>query len=195
MSTHPALCRDCLESQLTHAPRCDHCGSPRLVSHPELFALSLAHIDCDSFYASVEKRDNPELLNKPVIVGGGKRGVVSTCCYIARINGVRSAMPMFKALEACPNAVVVKPRMEVYSKVGKQVREMMRALTPAVEPLSIDEAFLDLSGTKVCQLYLSISASFKIVKAIGGFISLCALSDKDPGRTPRTSASRDILLL
>ena len=148
MSTHPALCRDCLESQLTHAPRCDHCGSPRLVSHPELFALSLAHIDCDSFYASVEKRDNPELLNKPVIVGGGKRGVVSTCCYIARINGVRSAMPMFKALEACPNAVVVKPRMEVYSKVGKQVREMMRALTPAVEPLSIDEAFLDLSGTE-----------------------------------------------
>ena len=103
---------------------------PRVVRHDELYALSLAHIDCDAFYASVEKRDNPELADKPVIVGGGRRGVVSTCCYIARINGVRSAMPMFKALQACPDAVVVKPRMAVYSEVGKQVREMMRALTP-----------------------------------------------------------------
>ncbi len=116
--------------------------------HRELFELSLAHIDCDAFYASVEKRDNPELANKPVIVGGGRRGVVSTCCYVARIHGVRSAMPMFKALKACPDAVVVKPRMDLYSQVGKQVREMMLSLTPAVEPLSIDEAFLDLSGTE-----------------------------------------------
>lgn len=141
------FCRDCLTAQTANQRRCGDCGSPRLVRHGELYDLSLAHIDCDAFYASVEKRDNPELANKPVIVGGGRRGVVSTCCYIARINGVRSAMPMFKALKACPDAVVVKPRMSVYSQVGKQVREMMRALTPSVEPLSIDEAFLDLSGT------------------------------------------------
>ncbi|NKB53567.1 MAG: DNA polymerase IV [Rhizobiaceae bacterium] len=142
------FCRDCLTPQSASHRRCEACGGPRLVRHKELFDLSLAHIDCDAFYASVEKRDNPELADQPVIVGGGKRGVVSTCCYIARINGVRSAMPMFKALKACPHAVVVKPRMSVYSEVGKQVREMMRTLTPAVEPISIDEAFLDLSGTE-----------------------------------------------
>lgn len=148
MNGELGFCRDCLSEQCSALKRCTSCGSPRVVRHKELYELSLAHIDCDAFYASVEKRDNPELADKPVIVGGGKRGVVSTCCYIARINGVRSAMPMFKALEACPHAVVVKPRMAVYSKVGKQIREMMRSLTPAVEPLSIDEAFLDLSGTE-----------------------------------------------
>ncbi|EKF41057.1 DNA polymerase IV [Nitratireductor indicus C115] len=119
-----------------------------MLRHAELSELSLAHIDCDAFYAAVEKRDNPALRDRPVIVGGGKRGVVSTACYIARIHGVRSAMPMFKALEACPEAVVIKPNMEKYASVGKQVREMMQALTPMVEPLSIDEAFLDLSGTE-----------------------------------------------
>lgn len=123
------------------------CGSPRLARHPELYSLHLAHIDCDAFYAAVEKRDNPALKDKPVIIGGGKRGVVSTACYIARINGVRSAMPMFKALEACPEAVVIKPDMEKYVRVGREVRAMMQALTPLVEPISIDEAFLDLSGT------------------------------------------------
>ena len=148
MEGHLGFCRDCMQEQRRVERRCHACGSPRVVRHKELLNLSLAHIDCDAFYASVEKRDNPELADKPVIVGGGKRGVVSTCCYIARINGVRSAMPMFKALKACPDAVVVKPRMEVYSKVGNQVRDMMRALTPSVEPLSIDEAFLDLSGTE-----------------------------------------------
>ncbi|EFL90178.1 DNA polymerase IV 1 [Ahrensia sp. R2A130] len=116
--------------------------------HPELAQLSLAHVDCDAFYASVEKRDDPSLANKPVIVGGGTRGVVTTCCYIARIKGVRSAMPMFKALKLCPEATIVRPRMKVYAEVGLQVREMMRSLTPVVEPLSIDEAFLDLSGTE-----------------------------------------------
>lgn len=115
--------------------------------HSELHELHFAHIDCDAFYASVEKRDNPELVSRPVIVGGGTRGVVSTCCYIARIRGVRSAMPMFKALAACPDAVVIKPNMEKYTMVGREIRERMRALTPMVEPLSIDEAFLDLSGT------------------------------------------------
>lgn len=142
------FCRDCLSRQRRTAPRCDICGSPRLVRHPELYALHIAHIDCDAFYAAIEKRDNPALKNRPVIIGGGKRGVVSTACYIARIQGVRSAMPMFKALEACPEAVVIKPDMEKYVGVGRQVRAMMQALTPLVEPLSIDEAFLDLAGTE-----------------------------------------------
>src|SRR5690606_38273125 len=141
------FCRDCLALQKGTRPRCDACGSPRVARHAELYSLSLAHIDCDAFYAAVEKRDRPELRDKPVIVGGGKRGVVSTACYIARIRGVRSAMPMFKALEACPDAVVIKPDMEKYAAVGRQVRAMMQALTPLVEPISIDEAFLDLAGT------------------------------------------------
>ncbi|WP_420410850.1 DNA polymerase IV [Roseibium sp.] len=143
-----ALCRDCGTRLPGQAARCPRCGSPRLLNHPELDQLSIAHIDCDAFYASVEKRDNPELQDKPVIVGGGQRGVVSTCCYIARISGVRSAMPMFKAMEACPDAVVIKPNMEKYSKVGKEIRQRMQALTPLVEPISIDEAFLDLTGTE-----------------------------------------------
>ena len=144
----PGFCRDCLTGQPEGRKRCGACGSPRLVYHPELYRLTLAHIDCDAFYASVEKRDNPDLIDKPVIIGGGKRGVVSTACYIARIHGVRSAMPMFKALEACPQAVVIKPDMEKYSRVGRQVRQMMEELTPLVQPLSIDEAFLELKGTE-----------------------------------------------
>ncbi len=142
----PALCRDCLTT-FDSGPRCPSCRSPRVLSHPELFDLSVAHMDCDAFYASVEKRDDPGLADKPVIVGGGTRGVVSTCCYIARINGVRSAMPMFQALKLCPGAVVVKPRMSVYVDVSRKIRAMMEDLTPAIEPLSLDEAFLDLSGT------------------------------------------------
>ncbi|MCG5477775.1 DNA polymerase IV [Sinorhizobium alkalisoli] len=142
------LCRDCLKDQAALARRCRACGSPRLLHHAELDRLTLAHIDCDAFYASIEKRDNPELADKPVIIGGGKRGVVSTACYIARIHGVRSAMPMFKALEACPEAVVITPNMEKYSRVGREIRSMMLDLTPLVQPLSIDEAFLDLSGTE-----------------------------------------------
>ncbi|MCB1417967.1 MAG: DNA polymerase IV [Notoacmeibacter sp.] len=145
--TH-GFCRDCLTAQASTQRRCTACGSPRVARHGELHALSIAHIDCDAFYASVEKRDRPEIRDKPVIIGGGKRGVVSTACYIARIRGVKSAMPMFKALEACPDAVVIKPDMEKYAAAGRQVRERMRALTPLVEPLSIDEAFLDLTGTE-----------------------------------------------
>lgn len=147
-STARALCRDCGARPALERSRCPSCGSPRLLRHPELDQLSIAHIDCDAFYASVEKRDNPELRDLPVIVGGGQRGVVSTCCYIARISGVRSAMPMFKALEACPDAIVIKPDMEKYGRVGRQIREKMRNLTPLVEPISIDEAFLDLTGTQ-----------------------------------------------
>ena len=143
----PGFCRDCLAAVAQNARRCPACGSPRLLRHAELHDLSIAHIDCDAFYASVEKRDNPALLDRPVIVGGGTRGVVSTCCYVARIKGVKSAMPMFKALALCPEAVVVKPDMAKYAKAGQEVRELMLELTPLVEPLSIDEAFLDLTGT------------------------------------------------
>lgn len=147
-SQTPGFCRDCLKEQTATARRCIGCGSPRLLRHAELYDLTLAHIDCDAFYASVEKRDNPELADKPVIIGGGKRGVVSTACYVARIHGVRSAMPMFKALEACPQAVVIKPNMEKYVRVGREVRALMQELTPLVQPLSIDEAFLELNGTQ-----------------------------------------------
>ena len=145
----PILCRDCLATpESAQERRCPECGSPRLVVHPELHDLSIAHIDCDAFYASVEKRDNPELANRPVIVGGGRRGVVAAACYVARVYGVRSAMPMFKALQACPDAAVIRPDMAKYSAVGRQVRELMLRATPLVEPLSIDEAFLDLTGTE-----------------------------------------------
>jgi len=143
----PAICRDCL-TEIPDSPRCPNCGSPRVLSHPELFSLSISHMDCDAFYASVEKRDNPELRDKPVIIGGGKRGVVSTACYIARIRGVRSAMPMFQALKKCPEAVVVRPRMSVYAAVSKDIRAMMKEMSPAIEPLSLDEAFIDLTGTE-----------------------------------------------
>jgi len=120
----------------------------RLLRHEELYSLSIAHLDCDAFFAAVEKRDNPELADKPVIVGGGKRGVVSTACYIARIYGVHSAMPMFKALKACPQAVVVKGNYEKYTEASRQIRAQMEALTPLVQAISIDEAFMDLSGTE-----------------------------------------------
>ena len=143
----PALCRACLTT-FESGSRCPTCRSPRVTEHPELYTLSIAHMDCDAFYASVEKRDNPELQDKPLIIGGGRRGVVSTACYIARINGVRSAMPMFQALKLCPDAVVLKPRMEVYAKISREIRAMMEDLTPSVEPLSLDEAFLDLTGTE-----------------------------------------------
>ena len=142
----PALCRDCL-TNFSDARRCPACGSPRVVAHDELFSLSIAHMDCDAFYASVEKRDDPSLASKPVIIGGGRRGVVSTACYVARIRGVRSAMPMFQALKLCPDAVIIKPRMEAYVEASRAIRTMMEELTPDIEPLSLDEAFMDLSGT------------------------------------------------
>jgi DNA polymerase-4 len=146
--TPHTLCRDCLTlaGDGAHA-RCPACRSPRVVAHPDLTALTIAHVDCDAFYASVEKRDRPELADRPVIVGGGARGVVAACCYIARIYGVHSAMPMFKARQRCPDAVVLKPDMARYRREGRRIRAMMQALTPLVEPLSVDEAYLDLSGT------------------------------------------------
>lgn len=143
----PALCRDCL-TEFAASARCPACRSPRVLAHPELFDLTIAHMDCDAFYASVEKRDNPALAGKPVIIGGGKRGVVSTACYVARVRGVRSAMPMFQALKLCPDAVVIPPRMEAYVTASRQIRAIMDELTPAIEPLSLDEAFLDMTGTQ-----------------------------------------------
>jgi DNA polymerase-4 len=142
------FCRDCLRDLDLATRRCGECGSPRLVRHRAMASLAIAHIDCDAFYATVEKRDNPELADKPVIIGGGKRGVVSAACYISRTFGVRSAMPMFKALDLCPSAIVIRPDMAKYVRVGREVRRAMQALTPLVEPLSIDEAFLDLRGTE-----------------------------------------------
>ena len=144
-----SICRSC-QTEFPHSPlsACPACGSVATISHTELFDLSIAHLDCDSFYASVEKRDNPELVDKPVLVGGQKRGVVMAACYVAREFGVHSAMPMFKALRACPDAVVVKPDMAKYSRIGRDIREMMRSVTPLVEPISIDEAFLDMTGTQ-----------------------------------------------
>lgn len=147
---NPGFCRDChneLEVK-TQLIRCSNCSSPRLLRHPEIHRLSIAHIDCDAFYASVEKRDNPKLEAKPLIIGGGKRGVVSTCCYIARTYGIYSAMPMFKANELCPDAVILPPNMQKYLSVSKDIKKIFDELTPIVEPLSIDEAFLDLSGTE-----------------------------------------------
>ena len=146
MTAWPAFCRECL-SDATAGEPCPACGSTRVIAHPELHQLAIAHLDCDAFYAAIEKRDDPSLNDKPLIVGGETRGVVSTCCYLARKYGVRSAMPMFQARKLCPQAVVVKPRHSHYSAVAKQIRAMMEALTPLVEPLSLDEAYLDLSGT------------------------------------------------
>ena len=144
----PALCRDCYSILPDAALACPSCRPGRVVSHPELFRLTIAHVDCDAFYASVEKRDRPELASCPVIVGGGKRGVVTAACYVARMYGVKSAMPMFKALKACPDAVVIRPDFEKYTKASRAVRVLMNELTPLVVPLSIDEAVMDLAGTE-----------------------------------------------
>ena len=143
-----SFCRDCLSDAADNASRCAACRSPRLARHPELHSLAIAHVDCDAFYATIEKRDNPDIADKPVVVGGGKRGVVAAACYVARTYGIRSAMPMFEAKQRCPEAIVIKPNMAKYVRVGREVRSAMFALTPLVEPLSIDEAFLDLSGTE-----------------------------------------------
>src|SRR5262245_3101892 len=142
------FCRDCRRDVAEKVMRCPGCGSPRLVRHRELHALAIAHVDCDAFYATIEKRVDRSFADQPVIVGGVQRGFVLTCCYLARTYGVRSAMPMFEARRLCPHATVVRPRMEKYAEVGRAVRAQMRDLTPLVEPVSIDEAFMDLSGTE-----------------------------------------------
>ena len=143
-----AFCRDCFWQGEEAVRRCPSCASPRIVAHAELGQLAIAHMDCDAFYASVEKRDRPEIRDEAVIVGGGRRGVVTTCCYIARIKGVRSAMPMFKALQLCPEAVVIKPDFTKYRAESKRILGMAAELTPLIQNLSLDEAWLDLSGTE-----------------------------------------------
>ena len=172
-----SFCRDCLADAPDRGARCPVCSSPRLVRHPDAATLSIAHIDCDAFYATIEKRDDPTLADKPVIVGGGKRGVVAAACYVARTYGIRSAMPMFEARRRCPDAVVVKPNMAKYVQVGREVRKAMFALTPLVEPLSIDEAFLDLTGTErlhgmspakvLARFACSVERDFGITVSIG----------------------------
>ena len=173
------LCRDCLDLQPAGPGEraCPRCGGHRILAHPELEELGIAHIDCDAFYASIEKRDRPDLRDRPVVVGGGRRGVVSAACYIARLYGVRSAMPMFKALQACPDAVVIKPDMAKYQETGRAIRQRMLALTPLVEPLSIDEAYLDLQGTEsvhggppafsLARLALEIERDFGLTVSVG----------------------------
>ncbi len=144
----PSLCRDCYLVADALPPRCPDCVGHRVVHHRSLTRLTIAHVDCDAFYASVEKRDRPDLAARPVIVGGGTRGVVTAACYVARLYGVKSAMPMFKALKACPDAVVIRPDFAKYTTASKHVRRLMGELTPLVQPLSIDEAVLDLAGTQ-----------------------------------------------
>ena len=143
-----AICRDCLRSGDRKVDRCPGCDSRRMVGHDELSRLTIAHLDCDAFYASVEKRDRPEFRDRPVIVGGGRRGVVSTCCYVARQYGVHSAMPMFKALKACPEAVVIKPDFSKYVAASEAIFGAVGKLTPLVQTLSLDEAWIDLTGTE-----------------------------------------------
>ncbi|HEY2749808.1 DNA polymerase IV, partial [Phenylobacterium sp.] len=159
-----AFCRDCFWQGAQALNRCPACGSPRIVAHEDLASLSIAHMDCDAFYASVEKRDRPQLRDQAVIVGGGKRGVVTTCCYIARISGVRSAMPMFKALKLCPEATVIKPDFSKYRAESRRIMDKLGALTPLVQPLSLDEAWLDLNG---CERLHGGPAAWVLARAQG----------------------------
>src|SRR3954465_5174427 len=144
----PGFCRDCFADAAAAARRCAACGSPRLIRHAQLNALAIAHVDCDAFYAAIEKRDDPSLADKPLIIGGGKRGGVATASYIARSFGTHSAIAMFKGRKLCPHATVISPDMAKYVRIGREVRKLMFELTPQVEPLSIDEAFMDLTGTE-----------------------------------------------
>ena len=182
----PSLCLDCTATGPETARLCPVCRFGRLASHPELLDLKVAHVDCDAFYASVEKRDRPELAGRPVIVGGGARGVVTTACYIARINGVRSAMPMFKALAACPDAVVIRPDFAKYSAAARRIRALMQSLTPIVQTLSIDEAVLDLTGTEALHgaapaIVLARLAN-RIEHEVGVTVSIWRLCEKLAGR-------------
>ncbi len=179
-----ALCRDCAAALATRSARCPKCGGRRLFTHPELHTLSIGHIDCDAFYATVEKRDRPDLSDKPVIVGGEHRGVVAACCYVARMAGVRSAMPIHEALARCPDAVLLPPDIAKYRAVGQRARVLMEAFTPLVEPVSIDEAFLDL--TDVTQR-LSISPAQALVELVRRF-------ERDLGITASIGLSYNKLL-
>lgn len=161
-----SLCRDCQHQSEASLTACPACGSRRIVTHDALFHLSIAHVDCDAFYASVEKRDNPALREKPLIVGGGQRGVVTTCCYQARLYGVRSAMPMFKALKLCPDATVIPPDFRKYRDAAKAIRGLMDDLTPLVQQVSIDEAYLDLSGTQRLHGHSPAASLSRLARAV-----------------------------
>jgi DNA polymerase IV len=177
-----SFCRDCLADTPAGATRCPACGSPRVARHAELQHLTIGHVDCDAFYATIEKRDDPTLVDRPVIVGGGKRGVVAACCYVARTYGIRSAMPMFEALRRCPQAVVIKPNMRKYSEAGRAVRKAMFDLTPLVEPLSIDEAFLDLTGTErlhgMCAAKVLARFALQVERELGITVSIGLSANK-----------------
>ena len=187
------LCRDCGSAGFVGAADppydCVVCYSRNIRCHAELFGLTIAHIDCDAFYASIEKRDNPDLLNKPVIVGGGDRGVVAAACYIARQYGVRSAMPTRQALKRCPDAVVIKPRMAHYTKISRQVRDHMLSLTPLVQPLSIDEAFLDLSGTQKYHKCSPAEALIRLQKHIYADVGITVSIGLGPNKSLAKMAS------
>ncbi|WP_438997380.1 DNA polymerase IV [Candidatus Puniceispirillum sp.] len=169
-SSFAILCRTCGQTGFIGddvAPTtCPSCHGHDIRSHPEMFDLNIAHIDCDAFYASVEKRDNPELRDRPVIVGGGDRGVVAAACYIARKAGVHSAMPTWRAIKKCPDAVIIRPRMNHYVTVSRQIRDKMFTLTPLVQPVSIDEAFLDLSGTRAVHRCSPVEALVRLQSEI-----------------------------
>ncbi len=139
-----------------------------------MWSRVILHIDMDAFYASVEQRDKPALLGVPVIVGGvGRRGVVSSPSYEARKYGVRSAMPMYVALRLCPQAVTIAPRMSRYVDVSRRLMALFGRFTPLVEPLSLDEAFLDISGTQ--QLFgPPVDVAWKIQRAIRDELGLSA---------------------
>jgi DNA polymerase-4 len=175
------LCRDCLEL-VTAGGACPRCGSSRTISHPELRELAIAHIDCDAFYAAIEKRDDPSLQDKPVIVGhAGGRGVVTTACYIARRYGPRSAMPMFRALQLCPDAVVIPPDMAKYKRASRQIRGILEAATPLIEPVSLDEAYLDLAD--------DIRLSDRSPAVLLAGIALEVVTSASPSRSASASTS------
>jgi DNA polymerase-4 len=116
--------------------------------HPSLLKRKIIHLDMDCFYAAVEIRDNPSLKGKPIVVGGkpNTRGVVSTCSYEARKYGIHSAMSCASAYQLCPQAIFVHPQMAKYKKVSNQIREIFKQYTEIIEPLSLDEAYLDVTG-------------------------------------------------
>src|SRR5262249_51932159 len=127
----------------------------------------IAHIDCDAFYAAVEKRDRPELIDQPLIVGhAGGRGVVVSACYLARAFGVRAAMPMFQALQLCPQGTVIQPDMAKYKRVSEALRAIFACGTAMVEPLSLDEAYLDLTDDHRVDAAPAAEALARIAKRI-----------------------------
>ena len=171
-----SVCRECFKTFIIKKEFCDKCYSVNIISNDEIENLNIAHVDCDAFYASIEKRDNPNYKNNPLIIGGGKRGVVATACYIARTKGVKSAMPMYKALKLCPEAIIIKPNIQKYKKASDKINKLMKEMTPLVEPLSLDEAFLDLSGTtrlhKKIPAVLLAELSKKIIEEVGISVSI-----------------------